>query len=313
MEDHHISSQSLAAFLDGNAGEDETLRVLRAMRADPRLRSEVQLLASLDLQPHELMRQVLPMSRLAAEDGQGMCSLLCEAYVLRRRDIAYDEQRLVDTARRHRWLTPQGTPLHAIGQLLAHEGLLVARQYDATLTDLARALSCDNDLIVAVDVEKLYPGRPDEEDAPNHAVVVTAVADDCSAVTFIDPACSPEACDVAAETFLSAWAESSCYVVRVLQSAADYEPRPICLDGIELTPELQELREAIAENAHDVWASTRMKEGWTYGPERDDGQRRHPDLIPYSALAENEKNYDRLMAMTTIRLLKKLGFDIVKR
>jgi ryanodine receptor 2 len=56
-----------------------------------------------------------------------------------------------------------------------------------------------------------------------------------------------------------------------------------------------------------------MKEGWTYGPERNDGQRRHPDLVPYSALAENEKNYDRLMAMTTIRLLKKLGFDIVKR
>ena len=74
-----------------------------------------------------------------------------------------------------------------------------------------------------------------------------------------------------------------------------------------------ELREAIAENAHDVWASARIKEGWTYGQVRNDEKKQHPDLIPYSALPDSEKEYDRLMAMDTIKLVKKLGFDIVKQ
>ena len=73
-----------------------------------------------------------------------------------------------------------------------------------------------------------------------------------------------------------------------------------------------DLREAIAENAHDVWAEARIEEGWTYGPVRDDAHKKHPDLIPYSALPESEKEYDRIMAFNTIKLVRKLGFKIVK-
>ncbi|MCH5312182.1 MAG: Ryanodine receptor Ryr [Prevotella sp.] len=102
-------------------------------------------------------------------------------------------------------------------------------------------------------------------------------------------------------------------MVRVLQSADDYEPQPINLDYIQLTDDLLELREAIAENAHEVWAAARIKEGWTYGRERDDANKKHPDLIPYSALPDSEKEYDRLMALATIKLVKKLGFEIIKR
>ena len=101
-------------------------------------------------------------------------------------------------------------------------------------------------------------------------------------------------------------------MVRVLQTYADYDPRPIDLGDIQLTDDLLELREAIAENAHDVWADARMKEGWSYGKVRDDAQKKHPDLIPYSALPDSEKEYDRLMALDTIKLVKKLGFTITK-
>ena len=75
----------------------------------------------------------------------------------------------------------------------------------------------------------------------------------------------------------------------------------------------RELREAIAEHAHDAWATARRKEGWTYGPVRDDRRKQHPDLVPYASLPEGEKEYDRLMATNTIKLLKKLGFEVVKR
>ena len=102
-------------------------------------------------------------------------------------------------------------------------------------------------------------------------------------------------------------------MIQILQSADEYVPHPIDVDNIPLDGELEELQEAIAENAHDVWAEARIKEGWKYGKERDDRLKLHPDLVPYTALPDSEKEYDRIMAFKTIKLVKKLGFDIVKR
>lgn len=91
-----------------------------------------------------------------------------------------------------------------------------------------------------------------------------------------------------------------------------YTPHPINLDDVKLPSSMEELREAIAENVHEVWAAGRIKEGWTYGPKRDDNLKKHPDLIPYSELTEGEKQFDRDTAENTIKLIIKLGFDIVK-
>ena len=73
-----------------------------------------------------------------------------------------------------------------------------------------------------------------------------------------------------------------------------------------------ELREAIAENAHEVWAAARVEEGWTYGEERNDQLMHNPDIVPYNILPESEKEYDRMMAINTIKLIKKLGWKLVK-
>lgn len=92
-----------------------------------------------------------------------------------------------------------------------------------------------------------------------------------------------------------------------------YIPKPLDLSDVELTEELDGLREAIAENVHEIWAESRQAEGWTYGPRRDDQLKQTPDMVPYSQLPESEKKYDREMAMKTIKLLKKLGYDLIKR
>ena len=36
-------------------------------------------------------------------------------------------------------------------------------------------------------------------------------------------------------------------------------------------------------------------------------------MLPYNLLPESEKEYDRLMAINTIKLVKKLGWDLKKR
>ena len=44
-----------------------------------------------------------------------------------------------------------------------------------------------------------------------------------------------------------------------------YLPRPLNLEGVILSERLTDLVEKLAENAHNVWAASRIKEGWTYG------------------------------------------------
>lgn len=90
-----------------------------------------------------------------------------------------------------------------------------------------------------------------------------------------------------------------------------YNPVPKDLSKIELPPELVELAEKLAENVHDNWAFARMKEGWTYGKNRNDLKKLHPCLVSYAMLPESEKNYDRLTATETLKYILSCGFKII--
>ena len=92
----------------------------------------------------------------------------------------------------------------------------------------------------------------------------------------------------------------------------DYRPSPADTGSVILPEELQALAETMARNVHEVWAETRIKQGWTYGPERNDKQKKHPCLIPYEELPEEEKEYDRGTSVGTLKLILKLGFRITK-
>lgn len=92
----------------------------------------------------------------------------------------------------------------------------------------------------------------------------------------------------------------------------NYIPQPIDTKGVVLPNELNALAEEIAKNVHEVWAEGRMKEGWTFGEERDDAKKHHPCLVPYEELTDTEKEYDRNTSQETLKLIMKLGFRIVK-
>ena len=85
------------------------------------------------------------------------------------------------------------------------------------------------------------------------------------------------------------------------------------LSQIILPEEILALADVIAENVHNVWIANRMKDGWTYGPCRDDIKRQTPCLVPYDQLSEEEKAYDWNTATMTIKLLISLGFEIKKK
>lgn len=91
-----------------------------------------------------------------------------------------------------------------------------------------------------------------------------------------------------------------------------YNPQPIDTSGVELPAELMDLAETIARNVHDVWAQSRINEGWTYGEQRNDEKRQTPCLVDYDDLSEEEKAYDRNTSLETLRLITKLGFKITK-
>lgn len=89
-----------------------------------------------------------------------------------------------------------------------------------------------------------------------------------------------------------------------------YNPKPIDTSDIELPSELLALTEQIAENVHDVWAASRIAEGWTYGDTKNAAQKKTPLLVPYGELPESEKDYDRNTALETLKLIIKLGYSI---
>lgn len=114
--------------------------------------------------------------------------------------------------------------------------------------------------------------------------------------------------------FVEAWdATGGICTTAFPHDARTFHPKLLDLKNVELPRGFDELREAIAENAHDRWALERQSEGWTYGPKRDDSKLETPDMVPHAQLPESEKEYDRIMAEYTLRFLTALGYKIEKK
>jgi hypothetical protein len=92
----------------------------------------------------------------------------------------------------------------------------------------------------------------------------------------------------------------------------NYSPQPIDTSQVELPEDVQELTELLARNAHEIWARNRLAEGWRWGEERSDERQEHPCLVSYEELPESEKEFDRAMAVGTLKTITALGFQIMR-
>ena len=72
----------------------------------------------------------------------------------------------------------------------------------------------------------------------------------------------------------------------------------------------EEILEELAERVHETWMASRIKEGWKYGPERNDARKETPCIVPYKDLPEIEKDYDRNTALTTLKFIIEKDFKL---
>ncbi|XP_073337843.1 ryanodine receptor 2 [Pagrus major] len=89
-----------------------------------------------------------------------------------------------------------------------------------------------------------------------------------------------------------------------------FTPTPVDISKVVLPPQLEDIREKMAENIHEVWAMDKIDLGWTYGPARDEVKKHDPCLVEFSKLSEQERNQNLQMAQDTLRTLLALGFHI---
>lgn len=335
-----ISDELFSRFLYGDATLEEMAFVLDELKNDPQRMSEYVSFKRVSALVEEASRNQLPMEKMAAKSEDNLCDIKCERYILRIKFPQYGSQSLLGEARdeqaflrqaekfdeqawieangkffkndlEKQWLTTQGVALYNVGRIMEGYGLSVTRQFGAGIEDIRHCIDLGEGVITIVNEETLAGAQ--SNGIPNHAVCVWDI--DGENVRIYNPATDSEMDEYPLDTFLRAWATSQYYMVSAnYVGDKTYVPHPIDVSEVELDSDLEDLVEAISENAHDVWAARRISHGYVYGQQTNEdlshGPLTHKDLRPYSELPESEKDLDRDTAMNTLKLAKRLGFKV---
>ena len=88
-----------------------------------------------------------------------------------------------------------------------------------------------------------------------------------------------------------------------------YVPKPVDTKEQVLTAEMEKVVDCLAQRSHEEWAHGKIKGGWKYGPKRDDANKIHPLLIPYSELSEADKENNRVGCREQVKVIKALGWN----
>jgi len=335
---NRISDELFEQFMDGKTTPEDTMMVLSAMKSDKELMNMYISSKRFDAMMAADEEDILPLEKMAAKSEDNLCDILCERHILQERIPKYgsilseakDEQTFLNNIRSFdenswiesnskffdanietQWLTCQGVALYNVGRIMEGYGLSVTRQFNAELETISEYLSRGESLIAVINEDVLYGEAGNG--CPNHAVCILKLTND--AITLFNPTTGNAEDEYSLDLFTKAWDTSRNYLVSANYKGQKlYMPHQINLDDVELDDDLEDLMEAIAENAHDVWAERRLSEGYVYGRENNSDKTKGPltnkDLIPYSDLQESEKQYDRDMAAKTLKLAKRLGFKI---
>jgi hypothetical protein len=101
--------------------------------------------------------------------------------------------------------------------------------------------------------------------------------------------------------------------IRLNLSAAGYGIKPLVdWQAASYRFEKEEI-EQMACREHERWMEERRRRGWVYGPgDKNEGQKTHPDLLPWASLPDGVKNKDRQAMEALPELLARAGFQVVR-
>lgn len=162
------------------------------------------------------------IARIARAQGDVLCAVRCEEYILHCFGIHKTIPELRDMALDAGWLTDDGAYVKDLGNTAAAFGLEVEKCEDATLQDIIKAIEEGKRVIAAVDGGELI-GDPMEErledvlvgGVVDHCVVVLSASIQGDEVALFDPAFGPVPLTVTIAHFLDAWADSNYHCVFV--------------------------------------------------------------------------------------------------
>ena len=183
IKDNMTSSERMEKYLEGKTSPEESLNIIEEAAFDPEMEEAIVMHKRLNYSKDILDEygQFIPSGDKIADDGEGLCDLKCEAYILRQEGVTVEESLLAEESRNNYWLRDGGTPLHKMGKLLERKGFLVNRFSGASIDKLQEDLKTYK-VIVVVNGDTLsgvVPNIFDEDfnldNNPNHAIVVLAI------------------------------------------------------------------------------------------------------------------------------------------
>ncbi|XP_043283357.1 ryanodine receptor isoform X10 [Venturia canescens] len=89
-----------------------------------------------------------------------------------------------------------------------------------------------------------------------------------------------------------------------------FVPAPVDTSMVNLPAYVEQIRDKLAENIHEMWAMNKIEAGWIYGEQRDDLQKIHPCIVQFERLPAAEKRYDTQLAVQTLKTILALGYYI---
>ncbi|XP_058809913.1 ryanodine receptor [Phymastichus coffea] len=96
----------------------------------------------------------------------------------------------------------------------------------------------------------------------------------------------------------------------LMEDDTAFVPCPVDTSMVNLASYVEQVRDKLAENIHEMWAMNKIEAGWTYGEQRDDLRKIHPCIVPFDKLPPAEKRYDTQLAVQTLKTVLALGYYI---
>jgi ppGpp synthetase/RelA/SpoT-type nucleotidyltranferase len=71
--------------------------------------------------------------------------------------------------------------------------------------------------------------------------------------------------------------------------------------------------EALAREEHERWMEAKKRNGWSYGPEREEGRKIHPSLVPWEQLGKEDREKNRVAIRLIPKLLEDCRLELQRR